>query len=476
VNISLLMPEWLIIATLVVLTFFELFPVQNEALYKKIRNLLHLSGLIAVSAALIGVNTTTQTAFNGTVISDPFAVFFKFIFLITTGVVIQTTREFFYKRPEKSHEFFLVLWITLAGFFLLASANDFLIFFLALETVTLGFYVLSAYLKNEANCIEAGMKYFILGSLASAVLIFGISLIYVATGSTLFPDVRAAFVLDAHNPLIVSGALMILAGLFFKAGSFPFQFWIPDVYEGAPTPAVSFLSVASKAAAFAAILRLLYSVFPPLEEQRVMLFGTLAITTLLYGNLGALMQTQMKRLLGYSSIGHAGYLLIGVAAGRDLGVSAVLYYLAAYAVTTLAVFLCVTIASRELNSDRIDAYRGLAQKSPFLAGILFLALLSSAGVPPLAGFSGKFLILLASMREGLTTLTLVGILMVVVSLYYYLAIVRNMYFEKPASDATIELCSTSRIVLILLAILILVAGIFQAPLLQITNNAARFLF
>lgn len=475
-NLSLLAPEWLVITTLVILTFFELFPVQDEILYKKIRNLLHLSGLIAVSAALICVHSTTQTAFNGTVISDPFAVFFKFIFLIAAGVVIQTTREFFYNRPERSHEFFLVLWITLAGFFLLVSANDFLIFFLALETVTLGFYVLNSYLKHDPSAIEAGMKYFILGSLASAVLIFGVSLLYVAAGSTLFPDVRSAFVLDPHNPLLVSGALMVLAGLFFKAGSFPFQFWIPDVYEGSPTPAVSFLSVASKAAAFAAILRLLYTVFPPLEEKRVMLFGTLALATLIYGNLGALVQTQMKRLLGYSSIGHAGYLLIGVAAGRSLGVSAVLYYLAAYAVTTLAVFLCVTIASRELASDRIDAYRGLGQKSPFLAGVLFIALLSSAGVPPLAGFSGKFFILLAAMQEGLTSLTLIGILAVVVSLYYYLAIVRTMYFEKPVSETPIALCSTSRIVLILLALAIAGAGIFQAPLLHITDNAARFLF
>lgn len=475
-NLSLLAPEWIIITTLVILTFFELFTVQNEALYKKIRNLLHLSGLIAVTSALLGTQGVTETAFNGTFISDPFAVFFKFIFLITAGVIIQTTREFFYQRPERSHEFFLVLWITLAGFFLLASANDFLIFFLALETVTLGFYVLNAYLKNDANSIEAGMKYFILGSLASAVLIFGISLIYAATGSTLFPDIRDAFVLDPNNPLIVSGALMVLAGLLFKAGSFPFQFWIPDVYEGSPTPSVSFLSVASKAAAFAAILRLLYTVFPPLEDRRVMLFGTLAVTTLLYGNLGALMQTQMKRLLGYSSIGHAGYLLMGVAAGRDLGVTAVLYYLAAYAVTTLAVFLCVTIASRELGSDRVDAYRGLGQKSPFLAGILFLALLSSAGVPPLAGFSGKFLILLAAIRDGLTTITLIGILMVVVSLYYYLSIVRAMYFEKPASDTAIALCPTSKFVLILLALLIVAAGVFQAPLLQICGNAARFLF
>ncbi len=475
-NLLLLTPEWVVLGVLALLTFFELFQFKDEAFYKKVRNLLQLGGLLAAFAALLCIEPKAGTAFGGTYISDPFAAFFKFIFLLAAGAVIQMSREFFDQRLERSHEFFLVLWVVLAGFFLLVSANDFLVLFLALETVTLGFYILNAYLKNDPVVIEAGMKYFILGSLASAVLIFGISLIYAAAGSTLFPDVRASFVNDPQNPLLVTGALMVLAGLFFKAGVFPFQLWIPDVYEGAPTPAAAFLSVASKAAGFAAILRVLYTVFLPLEDKRALLFGTLALLTLLYGALGALRQTQIKRLFGYSSISHAGYLLIGVAAGREVGVAAILFYLSAYALTTLTIFLVIAIAGRELGSDRIDAYRGLGRRSPFLAGIFFLALLSSAGVPPLAGFTGKFLVLLAAVRQGLTPLALVGSLAVAISLYYYLAIVRVMYFAPPSREEPITLCPASKGMLLALAAALVAAGFFQGPLLGAAEHAAQYLF
>jgi len=475
-NLSLLIPEWAIVATLAILTFFELFQFNQEAAVKKIRNLLQLSGCIAVLAALVSVHAKTETAFNGTYIADPFALFFKVLFLAAGGTVIQTTREFFYQRQQKATEFYLVTWVTLAGFFLLVSANDILIFFLALETVTLGFYILNAYLKNEANAIEAGMKYFIMGSLASAVLIFGASLLYASSGSTLFPEIRSAFLRNPEDPLLVSGALMMLVGLFFKAGAVPFQFWIPDVYQGAPTPAVSFLATASKTAAFAAILRLAYTVFSPLEFKLVSVFGTLAFLTLLYGNLGALKQTNIKRLMGYSSIGHAGYLFLGLAAGKSFGASAVLFYLAAYTVTSLALFLCITIASRELASDEISSYRGLAQKSPFLAGMIFLCLLSSAGVPPLVGFSGKFLVLLAAMKANLILLTLVASILVVVALYYYMAFVRTLYFEKPVSETPISVCPVSKVVLSFLAFLIVALGIFQAPLFNAAQQASRYLF
>ena len=387
------------------------------------------------------------------------------------------TREFFHSRQESAGEFFLILWISLAGLFLLVSSNDFLLLFLALETVTLGFYILNAYLKKDSPGIEAGMKYFILGSLASAVLIFGISLIYFVCGSSAFPDVRNAFVNAPANPLLVSGSLLVLVGLFFKIGAFPFQLWIPDVYEGAPTPAVGFLSVASKSAGFAALLRVLLTVFLPLEEKRTVLFTALALITLLYGNLGALVQTQIKRLFGYSSIGHAGYLLIAVAAGKEAGVTALLYYLMGYAVTTLAIFLVIAIAGRELGSDRIDAYRGLGKRSPFLAGVMFLALLSSAGVPPLAGFMGKFLVLLAAVRAHLNLLALVGTMMVAVSLFYYLSIVRIMYFEESSHDNEfILLCPTSKRILLVLSAAILILGFYQALFLHWAQHAAHYLF
>lgn len=475
-NLMLLMPEWIVLGTLVVLTVFELFAGRDDVFYKRTRALLQLGGGLAVLTALLRVEPRIGTAFGGTFISDPFSTFFKFLFLIAAGAVIQMTREFFHGRREKAHEFNLVLWVILAGLFLLVSANDFLIFFLALETVTLGFYILNAYLKDDAASTEAGMKYFIIGSLSSAVLIFGISLIYVVSGSTFFSVVRSVYSADPTHPLMITGALMVLAGLFFKAGVFPFQLWIPDVYQGAPTPATAFLSVASKAAGFAGLLRLLHSVFLPLVSQSAILFGTLAVLTLLYGNLGALKQTQMKRLFGYSSIGHAGYLLIAMAAGREFGTSALLFYLAAYAITTLAIFLVISIAGRELQSDDIDTYRGLGRRAPFLAGIFFLALLSSAGVPPLAGFAGKFLVLFSAVQNGLTPLALIGALAVAVSLYYYLSIVRVMYFEQATVPGMLTVSTTSKAMLVLLAAAMLLLGFFQAPLWHAAEHAAKYLF
>ncbi len=476
-NFHLLMPEWAALGAMGLLLLFELVGFQDGVLYKKVRNLLLLSGTVAVFAALFSARAQIGTAFGGTVIVDPFATFFKFLFLLAFAVTLQMTREFFRARQEHASEFFLILWICLAGFFLLVSSNDFLLLFLALETVTLGFYILNAYLKNNSLGIEAGMKYFILGSLASAVMIFGISLIYVVAGSTAFPAVRDAFIHAPANPLMVSGSFLVLVGLFFKIGAFPFQLWIPDVYEGAPAPAVGFLSVASKSAGFAALLRILFTVFLPLEEKRVLLFTDLALVTLLYGSLGALVQKQIKRLLGYSSIGHAGYLLIALAAGKETGVTALLYYLMAYAVTTLSVFLVISIAGRELGSDQIDAYRGLGKRSPFLAGAMFLALLSSAGVPPLAGFMGKFLVLFTAVQAHLNLLALVGTMAVAVSLFYYLSIVRVMYFDESSHDhEPIALCPASKTILLALSAAILILGFYQAPFLHYAQHAAHYLF
>ena len=314
-----------------------------------------------------------------------------------------------------------------------------------------------------------------MGSLASAIFILGVGFLYIATGSLSFPDIREA-ALNNPSPLIYWGFFLTLAGAGFKIAAVPFQLWVPDVYEGAPTPAVAFLSVGSKAAGFAVLLRLGYLVFPAFDGLKVALFTFLAILTMLYGNLVALSQTNIKRLFGYSSIGHAGYLLIGLAAGGLHGTTAMLYYLIAYAITTLTAFYCITLVEIETENNKISSYQGLAKKCPFLAGMLFLALLSSAGIPPLAGFSGKFLILLAAVKSNLYWLTFIGALGVAVSLYYYLSVVRVMYFEEPLEEGTFSVSPKHKILLLILAVGILVVGFFQAPVYNIVNQAAVSLF
>lgn len=474
--LELLLPEILLLVFLVVLMVGEMLSFQQETSKKTFQTFVLSTGCLTVFIALLPLFRQITTAFGGMVIIDPFASFFKVIFIFAALIVIRMSWEFFRTRPEKSGEFLLILWSSLIGFFFLVSSNDFLMLFISLEIIALSFYIMTAYLKKQLISIEAGIKYLIMGSLASAFLIFGISLLYGAYGFTDFPSVRQAFTENPHSIPALLGFVLILSGLGFKIASVPFQLWVPDVYEGAPTPVVAFLSVASKSAGFAALLRVLYLVFPALNQQTTTLFSILALMTLVYGNLAALVQTNIKRLFGYSSIGHAGYILIGVAAGGFEGVNAVLYYLLAYAVTTLSVFFIITLAGNFLHNDRLESYKGLGKRSPFLAGTLFLALLSSAGVPPLAGFSGKFLVLLAAVKSHLIWLVLIGALGVAVSLYYYLNIVKIMYFEESEHQDQLPVSLASKSLLIILSLLILAVGLVQLPFLELTQNAAHYLF
>ncbi len=474
-NLVILFPEWILLGILLIMLFGELLTARYTVEEKKIVSQTALVGALLVFLSVLPFAGRIDDAFGGMFILDPFATFFKAFFALVAVVIIQMSREFFLKRLDKPGEFYLVIWSSLIGLFFLVSANDLLLLFISLEIVTLSFYILASYLKRDLISIEAGLKYLILGSLASAFFIFGVSLIYVAAGSTALPAVREFFVEQPTNRLFLLGVLMILSGVGFKVASVPFQFWVPDVYEGAPTPVVAYLSVGSKAAGFAIFMRLLFTVFIPFDSERMILFAALAAMTLLYGNLGALVQTNIKRLFGYSSIGHAGYLLIAIAVGQTVGNSALLYYLIAYAVTTLAVFLVITIASTKLESDQIEAYSGLAKRSPFLAGTMFLALLSSAGVPPLAGFFGKFLVLLAAVRGNLGWLALLGAIGVVIALYYYLSIIKVMYMEEAASDEPIAISPSSVILLGLLIAGILLVGIWQTPFYNFAQTAAHYL-
>ncbi len=478
-NLVLLFPEWVLLGLLGILILGEIVMGNAPSLapsYRKLTPVTAQIGTFLVFLSVLPFAGRIDDAFGGMFLLDPVATFFKALFALIAFIVIPMSWEFFSGSSKTAGEFFLTLWCCLLGLFFLVSANDLLLLFIALEIVTLSFYILTAYLKHSLASIEAGLKYLILGSLASAFFIYGVSLVYIQTGSTSLPAIRDFFAAQPHHALLLSGILMILAGLGFKIAAVPFQFWVPDVYEGAPTPVVAFLSVGSKAAGFAVLLRLLFTVFVPLNSEWVLLFSILAALTLIYGSLGALLQTNIKRLLGYSSIGHAGYLLIGIAAGKELGASAVLYYLEAYAVTTLAVFFVLTLAGIKLQSDSIAAYRGLSKRSPFLAGTLFLALLSSAGVPPLAGFAGKFLILLAAVKGHLEWLALLGALGVAVSLYYYLSVVKVMYVDEPHREEPLTLSFSSKCLLAALCAGILLVGVWQAPFLYFAQNAAHYLF
>lgn len=470
-NLQALLPEILIAAVTAALTLAEIFLPEWS---RRNVNRLNFSGLGLVAFSLLWGWGRVETAFGGSFALDPFSLFFKFLFLGTAAVVFVMKKND--PLPGRGPEFHLLLWSALLGLFFLVSAKDFLLFFISLELLTLSLYILAAYTKKDPRSVEAGLKYLILGSLASAFLLYGISLIYADSGTLSF-DALGVRLREQGDVswIFLAGALLVISALGFKVAAVPFQAWVPDVYEGAPTPVVAFLSVASKSAGFAALLRILLGVLGPLEAERQILFSLFAALTLLYGNLGALVQTKMKRLLGYSSIGHAGFLLVALAAHDVLGSEALLYYLIAYAVTNLAAFLAVSIVEAS-EGETLEAYRGLHRRSPVLAAGIFLAFLSLAGVPPLAGFFAKFLILLAAAKSQLFGMVFLGAVNVAISLYYYLNVIRLVYFEKPVTESPVAVSLPSRSLLLVLMAAIVIVGLWQAPFLSLASLASSSLF
>jgi len=483
-DLVLLLPEISMVAAVASLALIEIF---YPSFSHRFTTELNGIGLLGVGVVLAGAAARMGTAFQGSFVADPFSFFFKFLFLASATCVLIMKRQ---EAPSaRGGEFYLLLWASLLGMFFLVSSRDFLLFFISLELLTLSLYILAAYTERSLPAIEAGLKYLILGSLASAFLLYGVSLIYAASGTFSFEGLgefvrRAAGEGGRPLPLLlVAGILLVFSALAFKVAAVPFQVWVPDVYEGAPTPVVAFLSVASKAAGFAAFQRIFFETLGPLGEERRLLFSLLASLTLLYGNLGALVQKNMKRLLGFSSNGHAGFPLIALASPKELAGQPFLYYLVAYAISNLTAFLVVSIVEnaqnprgetqdRSLARGTLEDYQGLWRRSPLLAAGMFLAFLSLAGVPPLAGFFGKFFILLAAAKGQLFWLVFLGAVNVAISLYYYLSVIRILYFEEAKEGTPISVSPPSRLLLWSLMVGIVLVGVWQAPLFRIVSRSA----
>lgn len=429
--------------------------------------LFALGGTVVFAAVLAWQQRTgLEGTFQGLFVLDQFAVYFKGLFLLTTATVVVMTREFHAKFGAHIGAFYLLLLNALLGMLILASIRDLLMLFLGLELLTFSLYIMAAYLRTDARSVEAGMKYLIMGSVSSGFLVYGIALLYGFAGGTGFEAIQAALARGPAPVTAQAGFLLVLSGLGFKIAMVPFHLWLPDVYEGAPTPVVALLSVGSKMAGVVALMRLLYGVFLPLAWLWTGLLAVLSAATLLYGNLGALPQTNIKRLLGYSSIGHAGYLLMGLATGSTAGMQAVAYYLLAYLFSNLTVFLVVTVATAGVGGEMLDDFRGLSKRSGLLAGALFIGLLSLAGVPPLAGFVGKLLVLLAAVESRYLWLAAIGAVNVAISLYYYLMIVKRMYLDAPRTTAPIVASGATYAALAGLILGILAVGIVQEPFLS----------
>ena len=445
---------------------------RHEAL-----GLIAALGLLPVIPFLLWQGSLgTLELFSGLYRIDAIALFFKLIFIATAIAVTLITRELSGSLEQNHGEFYLLILAATLGMMFTASAGNFLMLFVALELITISFYVMTAYLKTDRRSLEAGLKYLILGSIASGCFLYGIAYLYGSTGSLQFSTIRAAIQQSPFSPGCFFGLLLILAGILFKTAVVPFHLWVPDVYEGAPTPVTAFLSVGSKSAGFLVAIRVLIELFLPVNAQWGWLLMWLAGLTILYGNLGAIPQTNIKRFLGYSSIGHAGYLLIGIAVASSLGSTAVLFYLAGYLVTNLAAFLVIAAFSKQTGSDQMSDYAGLSRRSPLLAAVMFLSLLSLAGVPPLVGFFGKFLLLISAVSKGYLGLAIVGAAAVVISLYYYLLLVKTMYIDPPIDSTPIPVSLSVKIALGACVVGMLGVGIWQNSLLHVSLSAIHPIF
>jgi NADH-quinone oxidoreductase subunit N len=385
-----------------------------------------------------------EVSFNGGFVMDDLALYFKRFFLLAAVIVLLMSVEFSDRFHSGVSEFYSLTLFALAGMMFAASANDFAMLFVSIELITVSFYVLTSFQRHRQASLEAGVKYLILGAMASAILVYGIALVYGSSGTMNFfelaaklnPTVTPASALGTQ-PVFLLGLLLVVAGLTFKIAAFPLQIWAPDVYQGSPTPATAFLAVGSKAAGFAILVRLLMVVLPhELTSHWSKLLTGIAAVTILYGSLCAIPQRNLKRLLGYSSIANAGYLLLGIATLTKTGSAAVLYYLAAYLFTVLAAFTVLCVAIRAAEVEEITALAGLNKRSPLLATTMTLAVVSLAGIPPLAGFFGKFLLLKAAIEAGPAYYGLVGVAIVgmVISIYYYFGIIRAIYWSQEPAD------------------------------------------
>lgn len=422
--------------------------------------------------------------------ADPIAMFFKRLSLLTTIVVLVMGLE--YKSVLKKFipggeadsgvgEFFSLPVFTCAGLMFMASAVDFLFIFVSLELVTISFYILVAYMRRSTASLEAGVKYLILGALSTGFLVFGITWIFGLTGQTNLAAITAKLHAGGVDQMpLLFGIMLVLVALGFKIAAAPFQLWVPDVYQGAPTPVTAFLSVGSKSAGFLVLIRVLepFLVVDAVRPKVLAVLGILAGITLLYGNLAAMPQENLKRMLAYSSIGHAGYLLVAVAsvnttAGTfgNAGV-AIAFYLAGYLLMTLLAFLVMIIVANSSRGDDILHFQGLGKRSPFLAFGMLTAMISLAGVPFTAGFMGKFLVFSAAVRDQHFALIGLGVIAVAAGFYYYVRVIAAMYWREPNDDTPIRCGWLARTTIAGLILAVFAFGIFPQPILAMLRPSA----
>ncbi len=482
-NLGLFIPELTLAVFAILVIILDLFVRQKELLRS-----VSLSGLViagGVTAAMWG--GSFPSIFNNMLAVDNFALFFKLVFLTIAFLIILASTDYVPRFAHFQGEYYALILLSTLGMMLMAATTDLISIYLSLELTSLSLYALVGFLKDQKST-EAALKYLLLGAIASAILLYGMALIFGFTGKTQLGEIARAvqamsLPILVASPALLLGMVLLIAGFGFKIAAVPFQMWVPDVYEGAPTPITAYLSVASKSAGFALVLRVFFSAFASptwLSLNWGVIFAVMAVLSMTIGNIVAIPQANIKRMLGYSSIAQAGYLMVGLAtmglATTDiLGRSGILFFLASYALTNLGVFIAIIAISNKLDSDLIMDYSGVGKRAPLLALALTLGLVSLIGMPPAAGFMAKFYIFSAAVQHSLLWLVIIAVMNSVISAYYYLRVVKVMWFGEPASLEKVPASGGLQLALSICCLGILLLGIIPDRAMNVAKFAAEML-
>jgi len=480
-NLQLFIPELSLVAFAILVILLDLV-IQRKGLLA----VVSIAGLVVSAGFTIAMwGGSPQAIFNNMMAVDNFALFFKLLFLGIATLVILSSTDYVSKFARFRGEYYALVLLSALGMMLMAAATDLISIYVALELTGISIYVLVGFLKDKKST-EASLKFLLLGAIASATLLYGMALIFGFTGKTQLGEIAQVIQTMSlsgvmSSPGLILGIVLVIAGFGFKIAVVPFHMWVPSVYEGAPTPITAYL-VAEKAAVFAIILRVFCSAFGTpqwLSHDWALVFAVLAVIGMFLGNITALPQTNIKRMLGYSTIAQAGYLLVGLAAvglspmADVVGRSTILFFLASYALTNLGAFTAIIAISNKVNSDLIEDYSGMGKRAPLLALGLTVCLISLIGMPPAAGFMAKFYLFSGAVQHGLLWLVIIAVINSVISAYYYLRIVKVMWLGEPASEEKVPSSGALRLALFASCLGVLILGVIPGFVMKLTEIAAK---
>ena len=474
---TVLAPSLIVFLTALLVLALDLLPPHDS---KEHLGSLALAGVVVTLVVSVLRWGTDERGFAGMLVLDNYALFFNVVICYAVALVLLFSLDYLRRQRTESGEYYALVLFSMAGMMLLAAANDLMVVFLAIEVMSLSLYVMAGIFKTRLVSSEASMKYFLLGAFASSFLLYGIALIYGTTGSTNFDRVAAAAANQPRPTMFLVGVGLILVGFGFKISAVPFHMWAPDVYEGAPTSVAALIATGAKAAAFAALIRLLGGALRVAQPDTSAILWVVAALTMTVGNVVAVAQSNLKRMLAYSSVAHVGYMLVGLVAGGSGGAGTVLFYLLAYVFTTAGAFGAILVCERgRQEAVTVEAYAGLARRNPLLAGALSLFLLSLIGIPPLAGFFAKFYVFASAVRAGYLWLVVIGVLNSAVAAYYYLRVIVYMYMREAEGDEEGAVYASSfagALALVIALVGITLLGVMPAPFVDLAQAAVAPLF